>query len=439
LGFTLGAVLWLVLAGNLLLFALAWVLTSMGLHRLLTHYADRPVAVRAAWHKFFISRLGDCFLVTALIFTYQHFGSLEYSELFQRAAELQAANASLPWTVHLLAGLFALAAMTKSAQVPLHSWLPDTLETPTPVSALMHAGIINAGGYLLIRLSPLVGLSATALQWLALVGALTAILAATVMLTQTSIKRVLAYSTVAQMGFMLLQCGLGMFSAAFLHLLGHSCYKAFAFLSSGSVLASAVGPRLHQGPAITRARMAGIRLAALLVSVLVIGGTGLMWGWHATEGPSPLVMMAVLGLALSTLLMPALLIGSWRTQMLAVGTTVGVAQAYFLGFLVLDSYLGTSVAHLPLAWSLSTGLLTAMIVGGMLFLWWWQVELLPQRLGLVLQDPAAVPIARWRQQWYVHALNGFYSDVYLWRWLDRWIPAAPRWTVDGGLTRAHVD
>ena len=126
--------------------------------------------------------------------------------------------------------------MLKSAQFPFHSWLPDTMETPTPVSALMHAGIINAGGFLIIRLNPLVTLSPAAMSTLALFGAFTALFASLVMLTHASVKRSLAFSTVAQMGFMMLECGLGAFGLAVLHLVAHSLYKAHAFLSSGSIV-----------------------------------------------------------------------------------------------------------------------------------------------------------------------------------------------------------
>jgi len=124
-------------------------------------------------------------------------------------------------------------AMLKSAQFPFHSWLPDTMETQTPLSALMHAGIINAGGFLIVRLSPVVSLSPVALNTLAIVGAFTAIFASLVMMTQASIKRMLALSTIAQMGFMMLQCGLGAFSIAVLHIVAHSLYKAHAFFIVG--------------------------------------------------------------------------------------------------------------------------------------------------------------------------------------------------------------
>ena len=237
LGFTIGAVSLMVVAGHLLLFFSAWVLTSLGLHQLLLQYGDREAARRAAWTKFVISRLGDCFLMAAVVLTYQAWGTWSLPELFARIKEL--GDAGTGSTHQAVAWLLVLGAAVKSAQFPFHTWLPDTMETPTPVSAMMHAGIVNAGGYLIIRMSPLIALAPAALVTLAAIGAFTACFAGLVMMTQTSVKRTLAYSTIAQMGFMMLQCGVGAFSVAMLHIIAHSLYKAHAFLSSGSVVAEA--------------------------------------------------------------------------------------------------------------------------------------------------------------------------------------------------------
>ncbi len=247
LGFTIGAVSLMVIAGNLLLFFAAWVMTSFGLHQLLLHYRHREAAHRAAWTKFTISRLGDAFLIAALILTFKTFGTFELSTLFESAKALAGTTALTP--SHVAIGwLLVLGAVTKSAQFPFHTWLPDTMETPTPVSALMHAGIVNAGGYLIIRMSPLVALAPAALITLALIGAFTACFAGVVMMTQPSVKRALAYSTIAQMGFMMLQCGLGAYSAAMLHILAHSLYKAHAFLSSGSVVSQSLATAGAKSP-----------------------------------------------------------------------------------------------------------------------------------------------------------------------------------------------
>ncbi|MBU6302410.1 MAG: NADH-quinone oxidoreductase subunit L [Verrucomicrobia bacterium] len=231
LGLTFCSVLTLILAGNLLLFALAWAATSLSLHRLLTFYRDRPAARLAANKKFLSSRLGDLCLAASLVPAWQSFGTWDFREMF-------AASAGSGVSPTMLAFLLVFAALLKSAQFPFHTWLPDTMETPTPVSALMHAGIINAGGFLVLRLSPLLVQVPVVMDVLAITGAFTALFASLVMLPQTSVKRSLAYSTIAQMGFMMLECGLGAFALAALHIVAHSLYKAHAFLSSGSVVAA---------------------------------------------------------------------------------------------------------------------------------------------------------------------------------------------------------
>jgi len=227
----------LILSGNLLHFAIAWCGISLSLHQLLQFYKDRPGALLAARKKFMISRLGDAALIAALVLTHQELGTWDFQNMFAAAERLQVAGPeNIPGSLSWICWLLVFAALLKSAQFPFHSWLPDTMETPTPVSALMHAGIINAGGIAVIRLSPLISLSDSAMLTLCLVGGFTALFASTVMLTQASIKRCLAFSTVAQMGFMMLECGLGAFHLALVHLVAHSMYKAYAFLSSGSAV-----------------------------------------------------------------------------------------------------------------------------------------------------------------------------------------------------------
>ncbi len=235
-----GSVLSIVISGNLVQFALAWCATSLSLHQLLVFYPERPGALLAARKKFILSRLGDAGLLMAIVLVYKVFHTWDFSVLFNATRHLHETGFIMDGgEVNLICFLLVAVAMLKSAQFPFHSWLPDTMETPTPVSALMHAGIINAGGYLIIRLNPLVTLSPAAMSTLALFGAFTALFASLVMLTHASVKRSLAFSTVAQMGFMMLECGLGAFGLAVLHLVAHSLYKAHAFLSSGSIVSMA--------------------------------------------------------------------------------------------------------------------------------------------------------------------------------------------------------
>jgi NAD(P)H-quinone oxidoreductase subunit 5 len=232
---TLAAVLMLIISGNLFQFALAWIATSLSLHRLLVFYGERPNAVLAARKKFVASRLGDLCLIGAMVLLHGAIGTLDYAGIFS-AADAMRASGIVPNSVQIAALLLVIAALLKSAQFPLHGWLLEVMETPTPVSALLHAGIINAGGFLMVRFAHVIALSTSSLDTLALIGGLTALFGSLVMLPQTSIKVSLAYSTIAQMGFMMLECGLGAFSAAFLHIVAHSFYKAHAFLSSGSVI-----------------------------------------------------------------------------------------------------------------------------------------------------------------------------------------------------------
>ena len=235
-----GSVLAIVISDNLVQFALAWCATSLCLHQLLLFYPERPGAALAARKKFIISRLGDACMIAVIILVHDVFRTWNFSVLFNAANALHKSGLTTgSIEINVICFLIVAGAMLKSAQFPFHSWLPDTMETPTPVSALMHAGIINAGGFLIIRLNPLVTLSPAALSTLALFGAFTALFASLVMLTHASVKRSLAFSTVAQMGFMMLECGLGAFGLAVLHLVAHSLYKAHAFLSSGSIVSLA--------------------------------------------------------------------------------------------------------------------------------------------------------------------------------------------------------
>ena len=235
-----GSVLVIVISGNLVQFALAWCATSLCLHQLLLFYPERPGAVLAARKKFIISRLGDACMIAVIMLVHDTFHTWNFSALFNAANELHKSGLTTgSLEINAICFLLVAGAMLKSAQFPFHSWLPDTMETPTPVSALMHAGIINAGGFLIIRLNPLITLSPAALSTLALFGAFTALFASLIMLTHASVKRSLAFSTVAQMGFMMLECGLGAFGLAVLHLVAHSLYKAHAFLASGSIVSLA--------------------------------------------------------------------------------------------------------------------------------------------------------------------------------------------------------
>ncbi|MCA9764679.1 MAG: oxidoreductase, partial [Gemmatimonadetes bacterium] len=186
----------------------------------------------------------------------------------------------------------------KSAQFPTHGWLTEVMETPTPVSALLHAGVINAGGFLLIRFADVMVLSPGVLAALVLIGACTALCAGLIVLTQTAVKTSLAWSTIAQMGFMILQCGLALFPLALLHIVAHSLYKAHAFLRASSAVEQVAAVR-RAGPLTVPTP----GTAALAVALAL--GIYLLVGWLfgvADHSPQALALGTVLVLAMTALL-----------------------------------------------------------------------------------------------------------------------------------------
>lgn len=226
---TMSLVSLLVVTNDLLVLALAWTGSGIALHQLLTFYGDRPAALVAAHKKFLVSRVADIAIFAAVFLVWRATGTLEIDRLLSATAIAQ----SIPASLQAAGMLLAIGVILRSAQLPFHGWLIQVMEAPTPVSAFLHAGIVNIGGFVLIRLAGLVGRLEGAQTLLVLVGATTAVLAALVMTTRVSVKVALAWSTCAQMGFMLLECGLGAYGLALLHLVAHSLYKAHAFLSSG--------------------------------------------------------------------------------------------------------------------------------------------------------------------------------------------------------------
>ncbi|MDE2604904.1 MAG: NADH-quinone oxidoreductase subunit L [Burkholderiales bacterium] len=227
----LAAVHVLLLAGHWLVLIAAWAAVGVALQRLLCFYPDRPFALLAAHKKRLADRLADVLLLVAAALAWSDVGSGSLADLRQHLAQAGASP-----LLQASAGCLAFAVVLRTALLPAHGWLIQVMEAPTPVSALLHAGVVNLGGYVLIRFAPLLEAAAVARWLLVGFGLGTALLAGLVMLTRVSIKVRLAWSTVAQMGFMVLECGLGLYTLAALHLIGHSLYKAHAFLSASSVV-----------------------------------------------------------------------------------------------------------------------------------------------------------------------------------------------------------
>lgn len=232
--FTLFSVLLIVTQQHLVLMFIGWTLSSVGLHFLLTFYQERKIALLVAHKKFLISRLAEVLMLIALVLIYKNIGSLEIQDIKQFVHVYSEAQVRSVLTLPTV--LIVLAVILKSAQLPLHGWLIQVMESPTPVSALLHAGVINIGGYILLSLAFMVAAVPLAQWLLVIVGLTTAVLSGLVMTTRTSIKVRLAWSTCSQIGFMLMEIGLGLYEIALLHLIGHSLYKAHAFLNSGTIV-----------------------------------------------------------------------------------------------------------------------------------------------------------------------------------------------------------
>lgn len=336
---TLAAVLVLMQTGSLLLVVLAFIGVGIGLRRLLLFYPDRASARRAATKFALVWHAGDAVLIVAAVMLAASFGTGDF------AALAGAAGGGLPLAAHLAVALVVLAAVLKTAAFPVHGWLTEVMEAPTPVSALLHAGIINAGGFLLIRMAELVQASSAAMAALVMIGGLTALFGAVVMLTQSAIKTALAWSTVAQMGFMLLQCGLGLWPLALLHIVAHSMYKAHAFLSSGGAVRAVAGLRRPGPVAVPRlgAVLKSFALALVLYSAMATAFT-LIAG---PKSPQAIALGTMLVFGVAYLVAQGLADAAPRalTQRTALAS-LGAAAAYFTFQLAADAVWG---AHLPAA------------------------------------------------------------------------------------------
>ena len=254
LSFMTFVILSLVSSPNLFMLFVFWQLLSWALYLILAfNFPNRP-ACQNAFKTFFVHRVGDVSFLCGIFLAYKYFGTLEFADLFKAAAEQ-------PQVISLFSGMLDISAVTaiallifvgamaKSAQFPLHVWLPDTMDSPTPVSALMHAGIINAGGFLLNRLAPFYAFSPNTLHIIFVIGVLTVLLGASMMLVQNDIKKMLGFSTMGQMGYMIMECGLGAFALAIFHLIAHGLFKASLFLGAGKgIHAAREEPKLPDSP-----------------------------------------------------------------------------------------------------------------------------------------------------------------------------------------------
>ncbi|MBK1733467.1 NADH-quinone oxidoreductase subunit L [Thiococcus pfennigii] len=405
---TLAAILTLIVSSNLIMFALAWMATSLNLHRLLLFYPERPDARLAAHKKFVFSRVGDASLFTAALLIGASVHTLDFANL---DAGIAALDGTIPVTLHVAAWLIALSAVLKCAQFPFHGWLIQVMEAPTPVSALLHAGIVNAGAFLVIRMSPIMSSAAGALEALAVVGLVTLTVASLVMLTQTSIKVSLAWSTSAQMGFMLLEAGLGLYSLALLHLVAHSLYKAHAFLASGSSVDGFRAPvlRFNSG-----APKPWHWLVAFQGAILMALAAGWAFGIDPTAQPALIVTGAIVAIATAQLLLQALVLED-DARLLIRATAIGafVCFAYFALHELFEHALHDSVRPVVPSGGTFDLVLSLAVVAVFVAL------ILVQHLFTRIPGPL-------RQAIHVHLYNGLYVDVAVTRLIVRLWPIGRR-------------
>ena len=392
----LASVLLLVMSGNLVQLLFAWTATSLALHQLLLFYPDRMTAVRAARKKAVTARISEVALLLAVLLLVRAYGTTDIATI------LGAVEAN---SLTIGAGLLiAVAAVLASAQFPAHGWLTEVMEAPTPVSALLHAGVINAGGFLLIRFADVMLAAPGVMALLVMLGGFTALFGGLVMLTQPAVKTSLAWSTIAQMGFMVLQCGLALFPLALLHIVAHSLYKAHAFLSAGEAVNNVAAIR-RPGPVAVPGF--GKVLQAFAVAIAIYGVVGLVFGFDGKSVQAiALGMILIFGVAYLLAqgfadTAPAAL--TRRTAIYAVATSVSYFVLQMAADYVTAGTLPATPAPGPLEWALIV--LALMSFGA--------VALAQATFPLWASHPAAAGIR-------VHLSNGLYANAIFDRLLGGW-------------------
>jgi NAD(P)H-quinone oxidoreductase subunit 5 len=400
---TLAAITLLVTAGHLVQLVLAWIAASLSLHQLLLFYPDRVQARRAAYKKLLTSGMSNVVIIFAALVLWRGFGSGDIATILDAAREGVAPTAATGG-----AALIALAAVLKSAQFPTHGWLTEVMETPTPVSALLHAGVINAGGFLLIRFADVMLTSPGVLAVLVMLGGFTAIFGGMVMLTQSAVKTSLAWSTVAQMGFMVLQCGLALFPLALLHIVAHSLYKAHAFLASGGAV-EAVGAVRRPGPIAvpSGAKVAGAFLAALIIYALMNTGFDIVFNQHS-KSPQAIALGAILIFGVAYLIAQGMAGGAPRaltraTILYAVLASLGYFTLQTVAEFITIGTLPATPAPGPLEWAL---IVLVVLSFGL-------VAIAQALFALWAHHPVAVGIR-------VHLTNGLYASAVFDRIFGLW-------------------
>jgi NADH-quinone oxidoreductase subunit L len=383
------AMVMLVMSNNLLVTYMCWEVMGICSYLLISHWAHREAAAKAATKAFLVNAVADVGLGFGVVFTLATYGTLNIQDILAAVPSMAGSDINLlgwlggEWSIHrntLITLCFLSGAMGKSAQFPLHMWLPYAMEAPTPISALIHAAtMVNAGPFLLARMSGLVLTAPAAMAVIAVVGMTTALYGALVALTQSDIKKSLAYSTISHIGFMIFACGVGAFVAAIFHLLAHGFLKGFLFLSTGNALESVGHHHAHSKERLPASISAGALLLALVpAAVLFAGPYERMWSAHQ----SPAAEVAFWAIALGTVFLTGMYV--FRAVSSLFGQRVGgvlpnlFSPTYFAGL----------------------GLLTATVGCGLVFGWAWFTGFLGPALGA----PTALPAGPAFSPWLVAAL-----------------------------------
>ena len=267
LNFFVFSMLLLVLAGNFVLLIVGWAFVGFASYALISFWFRRTTATKAGMKAFVINVVGDVGLVLAAFLIFQQIGSFDYATVFETAPQVFESN---QWEVTAICLLLLVGAFAKSAQIPLHTWLPDAMEGPTPVSALIHAAtMVTAGVYLIARSHELFYLAPTAADIAAFAGLATLLVAGTIAIAMTDLKRAIAYSTMSQIGYMIMGVSIGAYAAGLFHLMTHAFFKALLFMAAGSIIAAMAN---HQDID----RMSGFWKAMRFTSLmLLVGGLAL--------------------------------------------------------------------------------------------------------------------------------------------------------------------
>lgn len=392
----LASVLLIVISGNLIQLAVGWLATGVTLQKLLMYYADRPGAQRASRKKAIVNRMCEISLGIAIALLAWGYGTTDITTI------LNAARSDAP--TQAAAFFLAVAALLMSAQFPLHGWLTEVMEAPTPVSALLHAGVVNGGGFLMIRFADVMVGAPGVLALLIVVGGFSALFGSLVMLTQPAIKTSLAWSTIAQMGFMILQCGLALFPLALLHIVAHSLYKAHAFLSAAEAVATVDAARRPGPVAIPDLRAV---LMAFAIAIAIYSGIALIAG-VTDKAPQTLALGMILVLGTAYLLAQGLAEAAprpltYRTALYALAASISYFVLQALATRMTSATLPPPPAAGPLEWTLIALTLLSFA----------SIAVAQSTFPLWANHPAAAGLR-------VHLANGLYANALFDRLVGGW-------------------